>query len=1707
MFWPEEKIASLRPDVVFGVCEDASDAQPAEGLFFPRASSDMELDCQAREYKTGVCLRYKWDASSRRAHAERALNCAKHAALEPPATEDGFPEVLRVPGQLQLTAGVPVSMWSPAAEGRNGRYEMTAAALHTPSSLGRIPGLDASRVSELPLYELKYKHNQRDTGSHASDCEGSYSMAVTVGEGQGAGHVQPAQQSDDPYMQQRQQQLLCDSGELSPMVLESSMDKFTFDVVRQRGITNNGPCYGHVSNVFFTGLQINVSFMRRSGESLIESLGRHQGCNHIDPKDCTCAHTVFILLCTMPEGSDPGPFCFPEHGMYSHTAEKVEGCSTQYGPVFAAFLTFKGRHLHGGFAPRAFWQHAFSGDGSEVLGVRVGLVNYGGGPALNRTGTFATGPPNGYSAATQHSVRKEQQRSLLEAGLTLFGTMENMATWTARENWYAAYNDRAIASALAPFLRMRPISLCKEISGVEYEDEEGTVRHVSAFGVLDPTEDHDAYIRQARLFAYVYDVSVHFNLGITKSKVKVSRALARSMEGGKLEVPPFAVGDEVRIEADEDVRSIVVARSVNEVSRKWCATSKGKVLTASQRNAYALEFGDGRVVWAYGDQWYEIRGGRWGELTPARVDGPRKRECLAGLGDQGWETQFDVLESVRLDTGASWAEEELWNVQMNLDRMDLDDGSAVNEDGQGVGTEGGIEVEMGREDGPEAASENQTKADGTRPKRTREKAGGVVEGQKDASNGKKRKKAAGTGRGRKRGRKCGKAKGGISENGDSGAVDGKGQDVNDKDSVIEDEPSGGEMEEEERPKKRQRTRPKPPPPVEAVLEGMSWDGVLENLVAGRDGLTSAATVRRTTAEVLAQLAELGSGKKAGGVVQDAGAAMVSLHRAIDCARAYSAAHAASVAGEIVVMSSKMALARSVVEIKNWVLIDGPSLAHKIFKEVLEVGVLEPRLEKIGVSWIDELASEIFRVASIDFGLQTGGKKPGSVKKAITLPAIGDIGRAGSQAAKKIRISARLVEKAVKSKAASGGEDMSVVLACESDDDEYADWEDDDYDEDRSDDDDYRPLVPQDTSQTDAAPGAEERTLDGSEAGPTKVREKVDVAIPSARDKGRHSALAKLQPRTFNLSFQAYATPGVRRYNSLVTCFVETLFALLIEPALRRANWQREFEFEESERTKEDGTHTTTQRLLGLVVARGWVYQLLAETARTETVWTHQDITRLTRRPENNFAKYSWVVTRMSDPIRTTYMRYVREGVQPSLCRELADFAKRTENWFQGHPEVMGRLAEIDSHFRYMADEFHRGQLERGDPLLPEGFRGTAAGHARLLEGESGERSMTDAKTRKGALPSDLTSHPSEEKLRMAAMMLGMAFEREREGGGGERRGQLREAELFFAGKARGGSGRLTHDQMNPVPAFWMSRRLLSPHITPEGVRTATGMKTLLTAIATGQSMATSEFLQAWMKAKPGTREEMQQLYEVWAHKNEVAAAGAGPPDDILTEAWLTNHSAYRPLENMCVYGTACREFTFEGGARIATLWGDKVDDWLKDLLAEHGEPGSLLSWEGMAARVRLLGVKPFRGRGLAMMQLCNELAELRVCREATVGEMGRWIWHNKDKGSFKGLQELGFGPLNDVNDAVHALQMWNDHLFETMTDEQKRRVRFGVRFAENFLCKISRARRAHERMQMSSSMKAWEDAYFEEKGEMAMVEWDKAKRVRKCDVYVAETAV
>ncbi|KAJ7774172.1 hypothetical protein DFH07DRAFT_732991 [Mycena maculata] len=97
--------------------------------------------------------------------------------------------------------------------------------------------------------------------------------------------------------------------------------------------------------------------------------------------------------------------------------------------------------------------------------------------------------------------------------------------------------------------------------------------------------------------------------------------------------------------------------------------------------------------------------------------------------------------------------------------------------------------------------------------------------------------------------------------------------------------------------------------------------------------------------------------------------------------------------------------------------------------------------------------------------------------------------------------------------------------------------------------------------------------------------------------------------------------------------------------------------------------------------------------------------------------------------------------------------------------------------------------------------------------------------------------------------------------------------------------------------------------------------------------------------------------------------------------------------------------------------------------------------------------------GLAPFQFANNLTLAGIATPPPSPEtMAQWIYLNKDKGAFVGLQVLGFElPRNASAAAVRAaffcFYYWLDH---HLSQKDKDWLRFGTIFTEQLLCKVGR---------------------------------------------------
>ncbi|EJD38658.1 hypothetical protein AURDEDRAFT_172290 [Auricularia subglabra TFB-10046 SS5] len=488
--YPAEELTDPSPRLASFQTWPGAPEAPA-GFTYPRAPTFTRCEAtdEGCEYLTGVYETFEFDASTVKEQRARVLRSATQPELVPPPGPDGYPTQYSVPGQRQMTPGVPVV----AVDRDNPHKRRMYATLHLPSTVSAVTKVkslcpnftelvkdlirvvfgdpDAEGDAAKPMHTLGYERNMRNTDPRSmKDGEGAFSMAATSGEGQGIGHVQPAKQTETPAARLRQMALTVSLAKIVWILLMVSIGHPEFIVLEFIGNMNNVPGFGGIENKFHPSLQVNVSLITKDVRDLLCSLGHHQGCNHVDPNDYIAAWTVFCLLCRLPASSDPGATCFSEVGLYAHSTEIIKLKEEDGMDYHVCFLTFSGRSIHGSMGARMFVD-ALRRICSE--GERYGLVAYPMEPALMRTGTYQSAPTTGFGPSMSQPTR--YQRDFLQDGLPHFGTHENMAAFHAREQAFASHNQRVMAQSQGIFAigRYRSISEhIQEDTWVDDDDEE-----------------------------------------------------------------------------------------------------------------------------------------------------------------------------------------------------------------------------------------------------------------------------------------------------------------------------------------------------------------------------------------------------------------------------------------------------------------------------------------------------------------------------------------------------------------------------------------------------------------------------------------------------------------------------------------------------------------------------------------------------------------------------------------------------------------------------------------------------------------------------------------------------------------------------------------------------------------------------------------------------------------------------------------------------------------------------------------------------------------------------------------------------------------------------------------------------------------------------------------------------------------------------------
>lgn len=341
--------------------------------------------------------------------------------------------------------------------------------------------------------------------------DGSYSIASTVGKGDGQGCVLPAAQIDNAEAQLQIQEMLSQLSIMGRLVLMASLNRFESAITDFHSLDNNVLSYGD-SGPYMTGAQVNIS----SGTiDLTEAFSKLQGTWHPDVSDDPSYWTVATCLFRLPPGSDPGPFFLGRHGIYFHEQD-----------VWIIWLVFRGNHVHSGTAPSIppgamlveevpeAVQHAWNQSGRENRSMTVGYISLA---ASMRSGSHAITRATNFGNEGAPKPHKDMQRTFAEHGKIVLGNTNNRYNKLGQELIYSLYNG------------MQEIGLkfngsLEELASMwEYEDDNKALQRLSAPQV-DIVRDAHTIARYRHYYAWHWEQSLIHYTRITKEAIATARA-------------------------------------------------------------------------------------------------------------------------------------------------------------------------------------------------------------------------------------------------------------------------------------------------------------------------------------------------------------------------------------------------------------------------------------------------------------------------------------------------------------------------------------------------------------------------------------------------------------------------------------------------------------------------------------------------------------------------------------------------------------------------------------------------------------------------------------------------------------------------------------------------------------------------------------------------------------------------------------------------------------------------------------------------------------------------------------------------------------------------------------------------------------------------------------------------------------------------------
>lgn len=312
--WPPSDIAKW-PAPFPPVLRPSPSASAPQNIHYPQAN-EYTLETTTA-YRSGCMYTSSYHTSTREAQFKRMLQIQTPPGAESVLLDNGEIMCPPIPGMIQMPAGVPFVNYIDGDQ----QKPVTVATLHTLHSMDAYAeGLEVRRLSDKlqkliwgcpPLsesdpgipafYAADLKHNLRsgNTGSGARETyDGSFSLGVTKGEGEGRGVGIPALQNGTDAVKDQISQILCSVHGLYRAIASCAFSRFELSMIDFNNNDNNVFGFGGLAPNN-TGCQANVS----SGlANLWELIGRLQGAWHTDINDCICRWTFLIFLLRLLPG-------------------------------------------------------------------------------------------------------------------------------------------------------------------------------------------------------------------------------------------------------------------------------------------------------------------------------------------------------------------------------------------------------------------------------------------------------------------------------------------------------------------------------------------------------------------------------------------------------------------------------------------------------------------------------------------------------------------------------------------------------------------------------------------------------------------------------------------------------------------------------------------------------------------------------------------------------------------------------------------------------------------------------------------------------------------------------------------------------------------------------------------------------------------------------------------------------------------------------------------------------------------------------------------------------------------------------------------------------------------------------------------------------------------------------------------------------------